>query len=191
MELSLLCSQPYRTNRLSTVKTVPGTWSYHCFVPNPTEQTDCPMRRLCQAHRAITALFPTLQNKQIVQCEDCARHMELSLLCSQPYRTNRLSNAKTVPGTWSYHCFVPNPTEQTDCPMRRLCQAHGAITALFPTLQNKQIVQCEDCARHMELSLLCSQPYRTNRLSTVKTVPGTWSYHCFVPNPTEQTDCPM
>ena len=24
---------------------------------------------------------------------------------------NRYSNAKTVPGTWSYHCFVPNPTE--------------------------------------------------------------------------------
>ena len=66
--------------------------------------------------------------------------MELSLLCSQPYRTNRLSNVKTVPGTWSYHCFVPNPTEQTDCPMRRLCQAHGAITALFPTLQKKTVV---------------------------------------------------
>ena len=26
---------------------------------------------------------------------------------------NRLSNVKTVSGTQSYHCFVPNPTEKT------------------------------------------------------------------------------
>ena len=35
--------------------------------------------------------------------------------------------------------------------MRRLCQAHGAITALFPTLQNKQW-WCEGC-QEMNLHL--------------------------------------
>ena len=49
---------------------------------------------------------------------------------------NRFSNAKTVPGTQSYHCFVPNPTEKTMV-VRRLSGDEPSFETVLITAPNE------------------------------------------------------
>ena len=49
---------------------------------------------------------------------------------------NRLSNVKTVPGTQSYHCFVPNPTEKTMV-VRRLSGDEPSFETVLLTAPNE------------------------------------------------------
>ena len=47
------------------------------------------------------------------------------------HQENRLSNVKTVPGTWSYQCFVPNPAEKTMVVQRLSGNERSFETALL------------------------------------------------------------